>query len=152
MISINNEQSFPIDTQALQNDAQIILKFLGYATFDLGILLTDIQTMHEFNKKYRDQDKSTDILSFAYHQYVKAGEKISAKNKEDKNLGDIIMCPEYIHKDLPRWNELFEKRIQILLVHGVCHLLGYEHINDEDYELMRQKEAEILAVLAKKIK
>lgn len=147
MITIKNEQKIPVDIDILKKDAKKIITFLGYGTFDLGILLTDKQHIHELNKQYRSQDKPTDILSFPYHPQVKAGQKIIAQNKEDKNLGDIVICPEYMQEDLARWNQLFEERMKVLLIHGICHLLGYDHIKDEDYVIMHQKEAEILAML-----
>ncbi len=148
MISLKNEQTMRVDTDTLKKNAKKILQFLGYSTFDLGILLTDTAHMHELNKRYRDKDKPTDILSFPYYPNLKAGEKINARSKEDKNLGDIVMCPHYIQEDLDRWHQPFEERMRILLVHGICHLLGYDHIKDEDYTIMHQKEAEILAILS----
>ncbi len=149
MIAIKNEQKVPIAIDTLKKDAKKILQFLGYATFDLGILITDKPHIHELNKQYRDCDKPTDILSFPYHSHLKAGQKIVAANKEDKNLGDIVICPHYIQEDLARWNQSFEERMKVLLVHGICHLLGYDHIKDEDYLIMHQKEAEILAMLSR---
>lgn len=149
MIVIQNKQSMPIDIDTLKKDAKKIITFLGYGTFDLGILLTDKEHMHELNKQYRNQDKPTDILSFPYHPHLQQGQKIIAQVKEDKNLGDIVMCPAYIQEDLARWDQSFEQRLQVLLVHGICHLLGYDHIKDEDYVIMHQKEAEILAMLVR---
>ncbi len=106
--------------------------------------------MHKLNKQYRNHDKPTDILSFPYHPDIKAGEKIIAQTKEEKNLGDLVICPEYVEQDLACWNQSFQERIKVLLVHGICHLLGYDHIKDTDYEIMHQKEMEILAMLSSK--
>ena len=147
MIFIKNEQKIPIDTQKLERNAQRILDHLGYTDFDLSILLCDNDTMHEYNKNYRNQDKPTDILSFPFYPDLKAGESIHATSEDEKNLGDIILCPDYIQKDLERWEQSFELRMQILLVHGICHLLGYDHINDEDYQVMKAKEDELLKLL-----
>lgn len=138
----------PVDIDTLKKDAKKIITFLGYGTFDLGILLTDKKHMHELNKQYRGHDKPTDILSFPYHPQLYVGQKIIVQSKEDKNLGDLVLCPVYIQEDLARWDQSFEQRLKVLLVHGICHLLGYDHIKDEDYVIMHQKEAEILAILA----
>lgn len=147
MITIKNEQTVPVPLEQLQKDAEIILKHLGYSDFDLGILLTTNVKMHEFNKKYRDKDKPTDILSFPFYPNLKAGERITPHSDEDKNLGDIIISPEYVQEDLERWNQNFDQRMQVLLIHGICHLLGYDHISDDDYEIMKKKEQELYALV-----
>lgn len=148
MISIKNTQrKIKIDANQLKKDAQFILDELGYSDFDLGILITTDKKMHEYNKEYRDKDKPTDVLSFPYHPNLKAGQKIKVTSEEDKNLGDLILAPEYILNDLPKWNTTFEKHLQRLLVHGICHLLGYDHIEDADYKVMHKKEMALLKKL-----
>lgn len=139
MVLIQNEQTFPIDIAKLKTDARIILDALDYPDFDLGILLTTHEGIQEYNKKYREKDAPTDILSFPYH-HIDAGERIEPTCDEDRNLGDIIICPAYIQEDLERWGKTFQERVDILLVHGICHLLGYDHIKDEDYEVMKLQE------------
>lgn len=150
MITIRNTQrKIKINTSQLKKDAQTILDELGYADFDLGILITTNKKMHAYNKEYRGKDKPTDVLSFPYHTNLKAGQKIKIKSEEDKNLGDLILAPEYILHDLPQWNTTFEKHLQRLLVHGMCHLLGYDHIDDADYKIMHKKETILLNLLQK---
>ena len=148
VITILNNQKVPISTKQLKKDAQRILEYLEYPDFDLGIMLTDNATIHKYNKKHRGKDKPTDILSFPFHDKLKAGERIVAQTDEQKNLGDIIISPEYVQEDLPNWGQSFDERMRVLLVHGICHLLGYDHIKDEDYELMQKKEEELLEQLS----
>ncbi len=147
MITLINKQQTPVNKEQLKKDAQRILEYLEYSDFDLGIMLADNATIHEYNKKHRDKDKPTDILSFPFHDKLKAGERIAAQTDEQKNLGDIIISPEYVQADLPNWGQSFDERMRVLLVHGICHLLGYDHIKDEDYELMQKKEDELLNLL-----
>ena len=148
MITIKNTQrKIKMNTAHLKKDAQTILAALNYSDFDLGIWLTTNKTIHKYNKEYRHKDKPTDVLSFPYHTELKAGERIKVASEEDKNLGDLILAPEYIMHDLPKWNTSFEKHLQRLLVHGICHLLGYDHIKDEDYKIMHRKELQLLKKL-----
>jgi|SRR5579863_1013626 len=150
MILIENNQSdIAVDIDQLQRDAQKILDLLEYTDYDLGILLTTNQDMHLYNKQYRNQDKPTDILSFAYHDTLKAGERIISHSDDDKNLGDIVIAPQYVRDDLPRWEQTFEQRMRVLLVHGICHLLGYDHIEDTDYAVMLAQEQWLLEQLEK---
>jgi rRNA maturation RNase YbeY len=149
MITIRNTQrKIKINVVQLKKDAQTILDALKYSDFDLGIWLTSNTMIHKYNKEYRHKDKPTDILSFPYHTELKAGERIKAKTEEDKNVGDLIIAPEYVMHDVPKWNTTFEKHLQRLLVHGICHLLGYDHIEDADYKIMHRKEMALLKKLS----
>jgi probable rRNA maturation factor len=143
----NTQQDITLDIDQLERDAQKILDSLNYSDYDLGILLTTNDDIHTYNKQYRSQDKPTDILSFAYHDTLKAGQRIVPQSDDDKNLGDIIIAPQYVQDDLPRWQQSFEQRMRVLLVHGICHLLGYDHIQDEDYEVMHKAEQSLLEQL-----
>lgn len=148
MILIKNRQRKIIcDEKKLKVDVQKILDTLNYSNFDLGIWLTTNKTIQKYNKKYRKKDKPTDILSFPYHPTAKVGEHIKVKTEDDKNLGDLIISLEYVKKDAQQLGTTFEKRMQRLLVHGICHLLGYDHIKDEDYKVMYKKELFLLKKL-----
>ena len=147
MILIKNEQNdTPINAEQIKQDAQKILDALDYSDFDLGILLTTNTEIQRLNKQYRDKDKATDILSFPFHT-ITAGERIVPKSADDKNLGDLIIAPEYVQNNLAQWNQTFEQRLRVLLVHGICHVLGYDHITDEDYKKMQEKESALLKLL-----
>lgn len=150
MIIIQNQQTtVTIDLTKLKNDAEKALMALDYADFDLTILLVTEPVMQKFNHDYRQKNQPTDILSFPFHPDLKAGEKIVVQDEDDQNLGDLILCPLYILNDLPRWEKSFEERLQILLVHGLCHLLGYDHILDEDYVIMQKQEDWLIAQINK---
>jgi probable rRNA maturation factor len=150
MILIKNKQrKIPVDVARLKQDAQTVLHALRYTDFDLSIILTSNRTMRTYNKTYRGKDKVTDILSFPYHPTLKAGERIQVQFPEDKNLGDIIIAPAYVQDDASAWGQSFAERMRILLVHGICHLLGYDHIKDEEYKVMKRKEQSLLRMLQK---
>lgn len=150
MIKVKNTQrAVTINTEQLKKDAQTLLDALGYEDFDLGIWLTTNKTIRQYNKQYRGKDKATDVLSFAFHDTLKAGQRIKPQSDDEKNLGDLIISPEYMRDDLPRWQDTFEGHMRRLLVHGICHLLGYDHIEDEDYKVMRRKETALLKKLTK---
>ncbi len=148
MIYIKNSQrKIRIATDQLKADLQTILDTLNYADFDISVLITTNKTIRRYNRDYRHKDTPTDILSFPYHETLQAGKKINVKHEEDKNLGDLIISAEYVRHDAQKLNVTFEKRMQKLLVHGVCHLLGYDHIIDSDWRRMRAKEGFLLKKL-----
>lgn|SRR3990167_1555010 len=147
MILIKNRQrKIKVDEKQLELWGKACLDNLGYSNFDLGILLTTNPTIQKFNREYRKKDKPTDILSFPFHQ-LKPGQKINPQIESDKNLGDLIISLEYVKKDAPKWNHSFNERMKVLLVHGICHLLGYDHEEDEDFKLMQKQEKKLLKVL-----
>ena len=148
MILIRNTQrKFKIDTELLHKDIQTILSALDYSDFDIGVLITTNATIRKYNNEFRKKDVPTDILSFPFHTSLKAGARIKAKEDWEKNLGDLILSPEYIHKAAAELDERFEDRVKMLIVHGICHLLGYDHIDDSDYKKMHKKETELLRLI-----
>lgn len=148
MITIKNSQrSITVNSNVIKKKARLILTELGYADFDLGIWLTTNSTIRRYNKQYRYKDKATDVLSFPFHPELKAGEKIVAHTPDDKNLGDLIISLEYVQKDAHNWDHSFAQHLDFMLVHGICHLLGYDHIEDADYEVMKAQESKLLEVI-----
>lgn len=143
----NNQRSIKVDVEQLQRDAQRILTALKYDDYDLSIVLTSDATMRVYNRDFRQKDKTTDILSFPFHPELKPGQRIKPTSEEEKNLGDLIIAPKYVFNDLERWGQTFEQRMRVLLVHGICHLLGYDHEKDEDYKVMHRKEKSLLKIL-----
>lgn len=144
MITIKNTQrTFKIDLKKVESDAQKILTELGYKDFDLGIWFTTNKTIREYNKKYRNKDKATDILSFPYHANLKAGQKIKITCDEDKNVGDILIAVAFVENLLELYQVDLQKRISVLLIHGICHLLGYTHYDEQNDEKMSAKERSI---------
>jgi rRNA maturation RNase YbeY len=141
---INRQRKFSIDLKEMKQTVGKILKILDYEDFDIGILLTNNKSIRVYNRDYRQKDKPTDILSFSYHQYLTPGKRIKVQHEEDKNLGDLILSIEYIEKAAQELNVTLEERLKVLLVHGICHLLGYDHETDADWRSMRAKEAFIL--------
>jgi rRNA maturation RNase YbeY len=145
MINFKNSQhSIKIDAAQLKKDVQTFLSALGYEDFDLGIWITTDATIKKYNREYRHKDKPTDILSFPYHDTLKAGQRIKVQESEDENLGDLIISAAYVKKDAARLGISFERRMRRLLVHGICHLLGYDHMKNADYKVMLAKERELL--------
>lgn len=151
MILIKNRQrTYPVEKQQIKKIVEAILEYLGYHEFDIGIMLTNNKTIAHYNEQYRHKMGPTDILSFPYYAKLQVGQKIIPKGPEDANLGDLIISMEFIDTHT-RWADIPEhQRLPILLVHGICHLLGYDHETDSDYRKMHKKEEELLEMLRAK--
>lgn len=148
MILIKNSQrKYKINVNQIKTKIQKMLVALDYSDFDITVWFTTNKTIRYYNKTYRHKDKPTDILSFPYHEYLKAGQRIEAKSEEDKNLGDLIISLEYLEKDAPKWNQTFLERLDILLAHGFAHLLNYDHQTEDEYKQMQKIENKLLKTI-----
>ena len=148
MIQITNEElTTPLNMQEFEHDAQHIMQLMGYADFDLGILLTDNQAIQCFNRDFRQKDVPTDILSFPFYPSLKAGDAIIAQTEDDKNIGDLIISLEYIQPTCLEENKTINEHLKTLLCHGICHLLGYDHYTEETDKVMKEKETWLAAKL-----
>lgn len=121
-----------------------MLRELKYDNFDISITFTTNKTIRELNKNFRGKDKPTDVLSFPHHPHLKAGQRIKVTHDDDKALGDIIISVEYTAVDAQKHGVTLEQRIELLLAHGVAHLLGHDHIKDNEYKVMRRLEERLL--------
>lgn len=145
MVTIRQTQrTVAFDATVYQKKAECILRALGYADFDLGIWLTTNRTIQKYNNQYRQKNKPTDILSFPYHTDLKAGEKIKVHDDEDKNIGDIIISVPYVMQNKKELPGDFLARMDRMLVHGICHLLGHDHVDDHEYKVMLALENKLL--------
>lgn len=148
MISITNTQrTFPIDSARITAQIEAMLQELQYDGFAVGVLICGEKKMASYNKQYRNKDGATDILSFPYHTELQAGERIVAHDDDDKNLGDIILCPAIIDRKRREWDNDFDTHLTILLAHGIAHLLNHDHKTDEQFAAMQVVEKRLLAAL-----
>lgn len=145
MITITNKtRTLKVSEKKLRAQALAMLEALKYEDCDLGILLTTDRTIRTYNRDYRHKDKPTDILSFPFHPELKAGERIIFYSEDDKNLGDLIISLEYVARTAHKWDRTFDEHMTALLAHGISHLLGYDHITDEQYDEMHKVEKKLL--------
>lgn len=107
----------------------------------VNIILTNPDVIRQYNKKYRNIDKETDVLSFPMFE---KDELISFNTNIQEALGDIIISIDRVKRQALEYGHSFERELAYMLVHGFYHLMGYDHIEDEDKKIMRKKEEYIL--------
>lgn len=111
----------------------------------ISITLTTPEHIHEINKQYRNVDKETDVLSFPMFEKNELDEKIENKDFEYEDvLGDIVISIEKVKGQAEEYGHSFERELSYMIVHGFYHLMGYDHIKEEDKIVMRPKEENIL--------
>lgn len=111
----------------------------------ITITLTNPENIQKINKEYRNIDRATDVLSFPMFEKDELGEKIENNDFEHEDvLGDLVISIEKVKEQAEEYGHSFERELSYMLVHGFYHLMGYDHIEEEDKEKMRLKEEKIL--------
>ena len=129
-----------VDNQALMRAAKRALSHEREGEgHDLTLLLTDDEQMQALNKQFRDVDSSTDVLAFP------SGE--ADPDTGDVYLGDVVISVPRAASQAGAGGHSLEAELQLLVVHGVLHLLGYDHASDDDKALMWGVQAEILTAI-----
>ena len=121
---------------------------LIYTNLYLNVILTNPENIRIANKEYRNIDKETDVLSFPMFQKQEIEELIEKSKTEEQVvedvLGDIIISIPRVEEQAKEYGHSFERELAYMVVHGFYHLMGYDHIKEEDKKIMRPKEEYIL--------
>ncbi len=121
---------------------------LIYTNLYLNVILTNPENIRIANKEYRNIDKETDVLSFPMFQKQEIEDLIEKSKTEEQVvedvLGDIIISIPRVEEQAKDYGHSFERELAYMVVHGFYHLMGYDHIKEEDKKIMRPKEEYIL--------
>lgn len=121
---------------------------LIYTNLYLNVILTNPENIRMANKEYRNIDKETDVLSFPMFQKQEIEDLIEKSKTEEQVvedvLGDIIISIPRVEEQAKDYGHSFERELAYMVVHGFYHLMGYDHIKEEDKKIMRPKEEYIL--------
>ena len=109
-------------------------KFINKKIY-ISLLLSNNNKIQKLNKKFRNKNIHTDILSFPFQK--------NSKNLKELYLGDIIISFNYMNKPKNLNNTEFKKKVIKIFIHGFLHLLGFNHIKEKDYQKMFHEEQKI---------
>ena len=125
-------------------------EYLSDAPLAAEIVFVSAEEIKELNAKHRGKDAVTDVLSFPSLDGIR-GKKILKKNfpfdiGEDGEIfiGSIAICEDRAKEQAKEYGHSYNRELHYLIVHGLCHLLGYDHIEEADKKEMREKEERIL--------
>lgn len=107
---------------------------------ELSVTFVDKDEIQEINKMYRDKDKVTDVISFALEE----DEPEITGIEMPRVLGDIIICTDVAQEQADSYGHSFERELGFLALHGFLHLLGYDHMNEQDEKQMFGRQDQIL--------
>lgn len=130
-LEIINKTKLKVDKKTFETLCQNTEKILKekFESGDLNLIIVDLEEIHDINKKWRQKDKPTDVISFSYLE----GKQVP----ENSILGEIFICPEYIEQKK-------EHSLEFVFVHGLLHVFGFDHQNSEEEEEMNSLTNQIL--------
>ena len=149
---IKNFTKQKLNQKYLNKIAEETLKIVKFKkSVEISLVITGKKRIRSLNKKYRGMDKITDVLSFGNDPVNKTAKNKIVKfvNPPDDTLylGEIFICYSQAVKQAKQKKHSVKKEMAVLLIHGILHLLGYDHKEDYEKSEMKIKEVEILEKL-----
>lgn len=136
------------DENYYENIAKIIFNHLNldyYFIFEVN--LVSLEEIHRINLEYRKVDRPTDVISFAFEDKVEGETKIIPQKDLPRDLGEIFICVDKCKQQALEYNHSLDREMAFLFTHGILHLLGYDHMKEEDEKVMFKIQDEIMDIL-----
>ena len=150
----NNQDKLTIDDEIKHTIEAVILKTLDAEDCDfsaeVSVTIVDGETIRSINKKERNIDAVTDVLSFPMLEFDENGDMIDSDfdmDGENLLLGDIVICAERAAEQATEYGHSFKREMAFLTVHSMLHLLGYDHMDGQEEKIMFARQEEILGML-----
>lgn len=106
---------------------------------EISLTLVEPEEIKSLNAEYRNVDSVTDVLSFPQFE-----DKEQMPSESELCLGDVVICVERAQQQAEEYGHSFEREMVYLLVHSLLHLLGYDHMDDDEKAIMREKEEHVM--------
>jgi probable rRNA maturation factor len=133
-VFVANEQGLPVDEVRLSTLARHALSSEEVADVELSVLFVTSEHMKQLNSRFAGNDYATDVLAFPMME----------DDESATILGDVVICPEVAERNAAQSGQDLAREIELLVVHGTLHLLGYDHQNDADKARMEARQQRVL--------
>lgn len=149
-VFLANEQTESVDTAELRSLAEIVLTEEGYPTAaEVTILFVTDEEMAGYNERYLERDGPTDVLAFPVQDLLPGVVPDHDPHGPPMILGDILIAPAYVRSRADEMGVPFEDEMALMVTHGILHLLGYLHDDDDDAVKMEQRELDLMAMVGR---
>ena len=150
-ILINDETRIDADLMEILRKAAAIC--IGMDNVEISLSFVSLEEIQELNREYRGVDRPTDVLSFPMfadlEEIQEYGQQMAELEDEgDIPIGDVVICMDKIREQAAEFGHSEERETAYLFTHSILHLLGYDHMTDEDKKDMRQREEEVMNKLS----
>ncbi|MGN0941390.1 MAG: rRNA maturation RNase YbeY [Selenomonadaceae bacterium] len=129
--------------QAVKAAAMKVGELYGLDNAEVSVTLTDNEHIHTINKKYRNIDRPTDVISFALNE----SDEPKIEDEQVNVLGDVIISVERAREQATEYGHSLKREVSFLMVHGMLHLLGYDHIEEADRIEMEKEQRYVMEKL-----
>tara|TARA_X000000950_G_scaffold162745_1_gene198994 strand:+ start:570 stop:1031 length:462 start_codon:yes stop_codon:yes gene_type:complete len=142
-LSLNNFKSskfIKLSKAEILNIVEEVLKTVEYKftkNHQLNLSFVSSEEMKLLNKTYRNKDKPTNVLSFEMPKNFPVGD-------EKTLIGEIALCEEIIYEESKKYKKIFENRLKHMIIHGLLHLIGFDHVNKDEGNNMESVEKKIM--------
>lgn len=110
---------------------------------EVSLSFVSKEEIHDLNRNYRNVDSPTDVLSFPLIEDIG-----DLDDGEEILLGDVVICQEKAEEQAEEYGHSVERELVYLFVHSICHLLGYDHMEEDEKAEMRQREEAVMTALS----
>jgi probable rRNA maturation factor len=144
-IEVCNESGVPVDESLLASVARFSLDAMRVnPAVELSILVVTEEVMSELHERWMDEPGPTDVLSFPMDELAEESRRPDAPDTGPALLGDIVLCPDFAKAQARKAGHTLADELHLLAVHGVLHLLGYDHAEPEEEQEMFGLQARLL--------
>lgn len=158
VMGADEQSDQPVDTLRWVRLARSVLEAEGVrGEAEMSVVFVDEPTIRELNRRYAGNDAVTDVLSFAIDDEPAPGGRVPDSNGSGPNtvppapadlpvlLGDVYICPSVARRNAAGHGKSYDDEMALLVVHGILHLMGRDHVDDDEAEAMEGRERELLA-------
>jgi probable rRNA maturation factor len=147
VIFLADEQTDEVGLSDLHFLAQLVLREEGYPDeVEVTLIFVSEPEIAAYNERFLDRSGPTDVLAFPVEELLPGVVPETDPQGPPLMLGDVIIAPGYVRRQAESTGVAFEDEIALMVTHGILHLLGYDHVEDEEAELMEARERELLAM------
>jgi len=149
-IFLADEQTEQVGLGDLHSLAELVLRQEGYPEdAEATLLFVSEDEMASYNGRFLDRDGPTDVLAFPVEELLPGVVPDKDPQGPPLMLGDVIVAPSYVRRQAEQYEVSFEDEMALMVTHGILHLLGYDHLDDEDAERMEARERVLLGLVGK---
>jgi probable rRNA maturation factor len=144
-VFLADEQDDPLEVEPLRRLVRSVLLREGVPDrSDVTVMFVGNDQMAEYNRRFLDREGPTDVLAFPLVNLHPGSYPEPGAADPPLNIGDVVIAPEFVRHQAEELGVSFDDELALMVVHGLLHLLGYDHMTDEDAEAMEAKERRLL--------
>ncbi|MFO7300426.1 MAG: rRNA maturation RNase YbeY [Actinomycetes bacterium] len=150
-VILANEQTDRVDTAELRLIAETVLREEGYPeSTEVTILLVSEDEIADYNARYLSKEGPTDVLSFPIEDLTPGSVPEIDPDGPPLVIGDVVISPSYVQRAAAAMGVAYEDEMALMVAHGILHLLGYDHEEDDEAVVMEERERQLLTMVGRR--